>query len=87
VRRAAERYEETLRALADRGLDRNVSLKLTQMGLDISSEVVSRDGRPRHARGGALGAFVRIDMEEHSKDRFEPSHLARAAPDQPRTAS
>jgi len=36
---AAGRYEETLGALADRGLDRNVSLKLTQMGLDISSEV------------------------------------------------
>ena len=32
---AADRYLETLDALRDRGLDGNVSLKLTQMGLDL----------------------------------------------------
>ena len=32
---AAARYVDTLDALAQRGLDGNVSLKLTQMGLDV----------------------------------------------------
>ena len=64
---AAGRYEETLGALADRGLDRNVSLKLTQMGLDISSEVCLETVARVMRAAAALGAFVRIDMEEHSK--------------------
>ncbi len=64
---AAGRYEETLAALDDRGLDRNVSLKLTQMGLDISGEIC-REAVARVMRAAAaVGAFVRIDMEEHSK--------------------
>src|SRR5581483_7666463 len=32
---AVEAYLATVDALAERGLDRNVSLKLTQMGLDL----------------------------------------------------
>ena len=36
---AAARYEETLDALAAGGLERNVSLKLTQMGLDIDRDL------------------------------------------------
>ena len=64
---AAGRYEETLSALAGRGLERNVSLKLTQMGLDISEEVC-RDTVARVMRAAAeLGAFVRIDMEDHTR--------------------
>ena len=64
---AAGRYEETLAALAGRGLERNVSLKLTQMGLDIS-EQICRDTVARvMAAAVELGAFVRIDMEDHTK--------------------
>jgi proline dehydrogenase len=51
---AAGRYLETLDALAARGLERNVSLKLTQMGLDIGRDV-ARDN------------VARIDMEDHTK--------------------
>jgi proline dehydrogenase len=64
---AAGRYEETLAALADRGLERNVSLKLTQMGLDISDDLC-RETVARVIRAAdAVHAFVRIDMEDHTK--------------------
>jgi proline dehydrogenase len=64
---AAGRYLETLDALAARGLERNVSLKLTQMGLDIGHEV-ARENVARILRKAAeLDAFVRIDMEDHTK--------------------
>ena len=64
---AAGRYEETLDALAAGGLERNVSLKLTQMGLDIDRDLC-RDTVARVFRKAAeVGAFVRIDMEDHAK--------------------
>jgi len=64
---AAGRYEETLEALAAGGLERNVSLKLTQMGLDIDRDLC-RDTVARVFRKAAeVGAFVRIDMEDHSR--------------------
>ncbi|MFH0751961.1 MAG: proline dehydrogenase family protein [Chloroflexota bacterium] len=64
---AAGRYEETLEALAARGLERNVSLKLTQMGLDIDRDLC-RDTVARVFRKAAeVGAFVRIDMEDHTR--------------------
>jgi proline dehydrogenase len=64
---AAGRYEETLAALDEHGLERNVSLKLTQMGLDISDDVC-RETVARVMRAAAeVGAFVRFDMEEHTK--------------------
>jgi len=64
---AAGRYQETLDALAARGLERNVSLKLTQMGLDIDRDLC-RDTVARVLRRAAeVGAFVRIDMEDHAK--------------------
>jgi proline dehydrogenase len=64
---AAGRYEETLDAIAARGLERNVSLKLTQMGLDIDRDLC-RDMVARVFRRAAeVGAFVRIDMEDHTR--------------------
>jgi len=64
---AAGRYEETLAALAERGLQRNVSLKLTQMGLDISEDVCRETVTRVMRAAAAVGAFVRIDMEDHTK--------------------
>ncbi len=64
---AVGRYGETLDALAAHGLERNVSLKLTQMGLDIDRDLC-RDTVARVFRKAAeLGAFVRVDMEDHTK--------------------
>ena len=66
ARAAAARYPAVLDTLAANGLDRNVSLKPTQMGLGISAELA------RETIGGIVGkvvdldGFVRIDMEDHT---------------------
>ncbi|MDQ3492010.1 MAG: proline dehydrogenase family protein [Chloroflexota bacterium] len=64
---AADRYLEVLDALAERGLDGNVSVKLTQMGLDIDTGFCQRNVGRIVQRAEARGAFVRIDMEDHSR--------------------
>jgi len=64
---AADRYLELLDAIADRGLDPNVSLKLTQMGLDIGIETCRANVQRVFRRAAERGAFVRIDMEDHTK--------------------
>ena len=62
---AASRYIETLGALAARDVDRNVSLKLSQMGLGISADLCRANVARIVDRAAELGAFVRIDMEDH----------------------
>jgi proline dehydrogenase len=66
ARAAADQYLVTLDALAERGLDRNVSLKLSQMGLGLSEELCRENVGRVVARAVELGAFVRIDMEDHT---------------------
>jgi proline dehydrogenase len=63
ARSAAEVYHRVLDAIAERKLNANVSLKLSQMGLDMGPELAEEivDGVVEHAAG--LGLFVRIDME------------------------
>ncbi|HET7677856.1 MAG TPA: proline dehydrogenase family protein [Candidatus Limnocylindrales bacterium] len=67
ARAAADRYIETLDALVEHGLDANVSLKLTQMGLDIDPAFCRANLSRVVARCAAAGAFVRIDMEDHTR--------------------
>lgn len=62
---AADAYVAVLDALAARALDRNVSLKLTQMGLRIDPALARANVGRIVERAAALGAFVRIDMEDH----------------------
>jgi proline dehydrogenase len=64
ARRAADVYHRLLDAIAARSLDANVSVKLTQMGLERSSELAESiaGGLAEHAR--SIGSFVRIDMED-----------------------
>ncbi len=64
---AAERYLELLEALAGRGLEGNVSLKLSQMGLDLSPEACRSNVTRVFRRAAETGAFVRIDMEDHAR--------------------
>lgn len=64
---AADRYLELLDALAARGLDGNVSLKLSQMGLDLSPEFCRANVARIFEAAAATGAFVRIDMEDHAR--------------------
>ncbi len=64
---AADRYIATLDALSERGLEANVSIKLTQMGLEIDPDFCLGNVRRVVTRARQVGAFVRIDMEDHSK--------------------
>jgi proline dehydrogenase len=66
ARAAADRYLEALEGLAARDLDRNVSLKLTQMGLDVDRAFCLANVGRVVARAEELDAFVRIDMEDHA---------------------
>jgi proline dehydrogenase len=64
--RAAEVYHKLLDAIAARKLNANISVKLTQMGLELSRRLAETiaDELTRHA--ASLGNFVRIDMEDSS---------------------
>ncbi|HEX5822902.1 MAG TPA: proline dehydrogenase family protein, partial [Candidatus Limnocylindrales bacterium] len=66
ARVAADEYLATLDALADRGLDRNVSVKLSQMGLGIGEDICRANVERILDRAAVHEAFVRIDMEDHT---------------------
>jgi proline dehydrogenase len=66
ARAAAGAYLETLDTLAARGLDRNVSVKLSQMGLGLGWDVCRENIGRVLDRAAEHGAFVRIDMEDHA---------------------
>jgi proline dehydrogenase len=63
---AADEYLATLDALVARGLDPNVSVKLSQMGLGLDDEACRSNVRRILERAAEHGAFVRIDMEDHT---------------------
>ncbi len=62
--RAADVYHRLLDSIAERGLDANISVKLTQMGLQQSPELAESivESLVQHAR--STQNFVRIDMED-----------------------
>lgn len=62
---AADRYVATLAALSARGLDPNVSIKLTQMGLDIDRDLCRASVFRILEAARSVDGFVRIDMEDH----------------------
>jgi proline dehydrogenase len=63
ARQAAQHYHWILDSLAQSSLDANVSLKLTQMGMDLSPDLASEivSGLVEHA--ARANSFVRVDME------------------------
>src|SRR5258708_8235872 len=61
---ARDTYLETLDRIKAAGADANVSVKLTQMGLDLDEALCVESMRAIIARGQAHGSFVRIDMEQ-----------------------
>lgn len=54
---------QALHALHDAGLEPNVSLKLTQFGMDLSLEVCEANVETLVQTASSLGGFIRIDME------------------------
>lgn len=61
--RAAEQYLDILKALKESGLESHVSLKLTQMGLDLGTEIALANLRRVLQAAKEIGSFVRLDME------------------------
>jgi len=63
ARRAVAAYLEALEALTSEQVEGNVSLKLTQLGLDLSRDMCMAHLRKILERARDLDSFVRIDME------------------------
>lgn len=60
---AREVYLRTLDAIHSNGIQGNVSLKLTQFGLDLSYEQCLANVDQLVRRAAEIGSFVRVDME------------------------
>jgi len=56
-------YLRLLGEMADQKIDGNVSIKLTQFGIDISEDACGRNVEQLVCRAKELNTFVRIDME------------------------
>jgi len=66
AQKSAEVYHELLDMIAARKLDANISVKLTQMGLEQSPALAESIARSLAQHAHATGNFVRIDMEDSS---------------------
>jgi proline dehydrogenase len=64
---AADIYHRLLDSIAARKLDANISVKLTQMGLQLSPLLAESIAWKLAEHAGRLGNFVRIDMEDSSQ--------------------
>ncbi len=60
---ARDVYLRTLDAIHSGGIEGNVSLKLTQLGLDLSEPECAANLARLVERAAGLGSFVRVDME------------------------
>lgn len=60
---ATREYLRVIERIAESGIERNVSLKLTQLGLDVDRATCVDNLRKILEKAGALGFFVRVDME------------------------
>jgi proline dehydrogenase len=63
ARRACTSYQAIFDRIAQEQLDANVSLKLTQLGLDLDESLCQSLVEAIAARASSYGNFVRIDME------------------------
>ncbi len=60
---ARDQYVQMIDRMAQRGVEVNVSVKLTQMGFDIDERLCERNMRAILERAREKGGFVRLDME------------------------
>ena len=60
---AQDQYLRMLDSMAAAGVEVNVSVKLTQMGLDIDEDLCAANLTRILEKAGAAGGFVRLDME------------------------
>lgn len=78
---ATRSYESSLEEIRAREADSTISLKLTQLGLDIDEELCGENLRRIVARAARLANFVRIDMEgsRHTEATLRTFHRVFAA--------
>lgn len=62
-KRATGEYIELLQTIHEHNLDANISVKLTQLGLDISEDLVLENMRSILDKANEIGTSVNIDME------------------------
>jgi proline dehydrogenase len=65
ARDSAAAYLAALDRIQESGLDANISVKLTAMGLDIAEDLALEEAAKVAARGKEVGAMVGVDMEAH----------------------
>jgi proline dehydrogenase len=63
ARDAVETFSCTLRTLAQNGLEPNISIKLTMLGLDLSDQIAETNAGAILEVARSVNGFVRIDME------------------------
>jgi proline dehydrogenase len=63
ARGSLEKYLEALERIAERELNSDVSIKITQFGVDLSMEACLANVRELAAKAKAVGSRVEIDME------------------------
>jgi proline dehydrogenase len=63
---AVDQYLELLATISREGLDANVSIKPTMLGLKIDEDTCLEHVRTIVGRAAELDNFVRIDMEDHT---------------------
>jgi proline dehydrogenase len=61
---AAETYHQLLDTIEARKLNANISVKLTQMGLELSPKLAEKIASSLAQHAKTTGSFVRIDMED-----------------------
>ena len=76
--RCAEANKALLRAVPE-GVERNISIKLTMMGFDISEDFCLEQTAGILAEAKKLGGFVRLDMEgsKHTQRTLDAFHRLR----------
>jgi proline dehydrogenase len=67
---AADYCIRTLDAIQESGVQSNLSLKMTQLGLDISLDLCMDNMRRILDRAAKYGNFVRIDMEDYAHNEM-----------------
>jgi proline dehydrogenase len=66
ARESAGAYLAALDRIQESGLDANISVKLTAMGLDLRRELAVEEATRVAARGKEVGAMVGVDMESNA---------------------
>src|SRR6185503_21175592 len=61
-----EEYLQILRQIDETGINSNVSIKLTQFGLELDPELAYKNARAVVVEAAQRGNFVRVDMEASS---------------------